>query len=591
MASSWLEPLAVEVHPLRRFLITSSLTLMLGAVLPARAELVVEDTIWGVDGCACEYNGQFELISIRLRNSGQQPLVGELSLTSGTLLGKPRPPRYIQPLHLSPGSTRWVQFTVGEAVFGQGKMWTLALARDGLDLSQRLQVPAPADSRQRAIWIQPSDDNFAKQLPGTTPFPEVLFPRSIVTLGRIDRIVLDRSPDWNAAQVGALHDYVRAGGELHLLRTDEAVYPQLPSPFKDVPGEPGREAYGAGWIIRHAVSRREVEPDHFASWSKNLGSRYPIVSNMDDSLVIGVSQEARPRPNEFGIGLAALVLIWVLGPGHFIFARKRDRPLLSRVYFWAALVVGSLLFLWLGLIGGRAAPGTQVVSYALVLQEDRVELRQWGCLSVLTGGEYRLTSHSPGVVVAPALPPSYLPNLDPLMSQVEQAWEADLWHFSIPMPILSFTPFLAHGVCEVETPRIEPLGPWTGNGTRFRIGGLPAAPRQSQIWIVAGDRIHALHADEQLPGEYVTRPATSFDYPSTTSKFERRTKPQSDKGLAEALMAYGLTLNRRSGLVSPADLLDVFVYTAAPPQWTKFSSLPGHAGKLLYHFRLPIEGL
>src|SRR5688572_8375919 len=93
------------LHPILRFAFACLL------LLAAQGEaLEVRESRWGFDGKAVP--GRFNILSIRLFETGPKPFDGEISLVEtrgvGQVVGAP----HAQVTYLTPGTERWVQFVV-----------------------------------------------------------------------------------------------------------------------------------------------------------------------------------------------------------------------------------------------------------------------------------------------------------------------------------------------------------------------------------------------------------------------------------------------------------------------------------------------
>lgn len=424
--------------------------------------LELKEMRWGFDGRVVA--GRLNIFSVRLAQPGNKPFDGELILreTRGPQsVGAP----LVQPLYLTPGTERWVQFTV---LISMEADWLLEWGR-GSKESAKIDAPklaAPAT----VLLLETSSTVIAETRIRT--FPEDLFPTSVSATAALDAVVLDHLPRWEAPRREAFMDWIRRGGIVHLIRGGSTL-PAFEGDLAPLNTTGMRERFGAGWILRHDVSRAECT----AEFLKQAG--FPmrglktdnsiVIYDFDQALFRGLAGLTRPEIAWWLIYLLTLAYLGIIGPFHYRWSKLFDWRI-SLAILGGTVCVFAIAFL---VAGRRGAGETQVAnsaSIAYALGDRRYDVIQWSSAFVTEGDLYKLT-HS-----APANFYSASSDIERVNGQILNGREG---YFEVDIPLYSSRPFMHCGVMRGDDTSVDVLQ-WDKDGITLRPG--KDFPRADEIW-------------------------------------------------------------------------------------------------------------
>jgi hypothetical protein len=543
----------------------------------AASALEIREKRWGFDGRVRP--NTFNLLSVFVANPDARNFDGQLVLEDRHGLDKPVGVPFVQPVFLSPGTQRWVQFHV--FVMQAGGDWVLRWGKGARDQEKfdGAQFAAPA----RVLLIDP-ESPFAAA-PGMRTFPEDLFPTTVAATDALDSVVCDHAPRWEGARREAFLDWLRRGGTVHLIQGADGQFPQFPEPLALLNTTDERTRIGAGIVARHAVARSQMTEQYLA----DHGFRAPelktgqkvTIYNLDGQLLQKLAAVTKPRIAWWLIWLLAAGYLVCIGPMHYRWS-KRMRWTFS-IALLVALVAGfSAAFAYAGRRGASEKQQLNTLAIARSLGDGRYDVMQWASVFVTRGSLYKITHASPS-------------NLYSTATEFESvngvAVNARDGHLDVDIPLYSTRPFVHRGVLAGDRTEME-VAVWKSD--RFNdLEALELAPapgfpeKVMQLWVQKEDRFHELKkagerwvlADERakdssgfFPDDYfykvLRQPGPAFvRFGPGDDPDSREDRWREDAGrllIARALGNVDGLQNKITRQPLPPDRLRVFIYAPIP---------------------------
>ena len=367
--------------------------LLIAALWPVAARaggLAVAQYVWGFDGRAVP--GRVNLLSVEVSNATSRPVEQRLRLHRSFHLGGRLGAPLEQPCYLSPGATRWVQFY--PYVQSADDAWSLEW---GMGLGARVALKEPKLGPPTRVLLQDPENPLTRSRLAT--FPDNLWPPTVAATDGLHSAVLDHVPRWEPARRGAFLDWLRRGGQLHVLHGVNGRYPAFRDELAVLNAPLDRFRVGAGLVVRHPRQRRDVTNDVLRSQGFPLPSlkenREGSIHSPDGDLLQALTGASRPRHSWALIYLTALAYIGVLGIYHYFYARgQRDWRRTLGVFF-ATVAVCSLLLGFIGKRGQGEAAAVHSIAYARHLGGDSYDVTQWHNVFVTRGAVYAVTHDAP----------------------------------------------------------------------------------------------------------------------------------------------------------------------------------------------------
>jgi len=350
--------------------------------------LEVRETVWGFD--ARVMPGRMNLVSVRLANPGRANFDEVLKLRESSGVGGSNGAPYVQPVFLSPGAERWVQFTV--FIVSGYEQFALEWERGG-----RAQLLQPALGPPARVILSDAGSAFTASSQ-VRSFSDALFPTTVAAMDGLDALALDYVPRWEAARRTALVDWVRRGGLLLVLPGADGKVPQFTEQLSVLNGAGDSARVGAGRVVRVAVPRRELTEKTFVE----AGGPAPEIKqpkavtiyNLETTIFQRLATLTRPEIRWGLINWLSLLYVVLIGPGQFYLGRKIDYRV-SIAAFLGCVAVFAGLFAVVGRRGSGEAQTVHSLSIARALEPGRHDVTQWLSAFVTRGAEYALTHRAP----------------------------------------------------------------------------------------------------------------------------------------------------------------------------------------------------
>ncbi|QDT37339.1 hypothetical protein [Stratiformator vulcanicus] len=373
----------------------------------ADPQLKVVDKIWGFNtrGRLQAVPNRFQPVSIRLQNTGTSAFDGEVALYRTNLSGQQIGAKLIRQIYLSPGAERWVQFYVF-ALSGQER-WALSWP-DG----QATFGPID-DVRTSVAFLTPSDLGDGFGLFGMV-FPARLFPNDVAACESLRVAILDHMPArWDERQRQAFLDWIRLGGEVHVLQGPDGEHPVFPGELSELNLPVSKSRIGAGVIYRHDKtaqvlnSRSWIEENLATSelteqeetWrikeEQESDQRYSPHSFDDFNATSGVLANLKDmiRP-EFNWGLIVLMsfaYLAVIFPGCFLMGKERRDYRHTFGVLLGAVAIFGFGFFMVGRRGYDEQTSVRSLVVAEAMGDGEFVATQWSNVFVTFGGDYDIT--------------------------------------------------------------------------------------------------------------------------------------------------------------------------------------------------------
>ena len=447
--------------------------------------LEVEQTLWGFDGRTVP--DRFNPLSVLVTNSGNLAFDGALTLSSEEGGPGARGAQYVQPIFLAPHTSRWVQFYVqtGNSVGRYGLHWGRG-AKEWTEVDESVRSGPPA-----CVWLRDLDNPLTAGA-SLKSFPDQLFPTTAAGAEGLDAVVLDHLPNWEPARREAFRDWVKLGGTVHLLPGADGTLPIFGGDMRELDGKEEVTAVGAGRVVHHATSAREMSEKYLAAHgypARTLeNTKTPIVYDLQGSFFRDLSSLTRPKVSWSLINILMIAYVAVIGPIHNYYRRRLDYRISILVFLGCVVVFGVAL----GITGRRGYGESQTVhslSVARSFGGGRVDVTQWISAFATSGDRYMLTHRAPANLYA----------TDRLAEMGSGfIFNGKDGHMLLDIPLYSARAFLHRAIMTADDTSVT-VEKWESNAgamhdLRLRVGpGFPKGP--GPMYAIFGGKLYemALH--------------------------------------------------------------------------------------------------
>lgn len=392
--------------------VTSSVTL---AQQP-KAKLKVREVVWGFDGKVLP--NSFNPVSILLDNQGEEAFDGVITLRARQGLSYAGA-RLVSEAYVQPRGERWVQFTPYVPTDSQFP-WQLSWRGGSAELQ-------PAKAGRDAFIMLVSRSGLSTGSRGLRNFDEEVFPATVAATAPLGSVVLDHVPRWEQPRRQAFSDWLRRGGNLHLLLTDDDTYPQFSDELAMLNNPAKTQSYGAGVVFRHRLTRGQIRRG-FEKQARAMEDAFRGIpeKDSDEALAESIQQSqdlsyggfdsfgwdassslhshlvemTRPDHQWALIYLMSVVYILMIFPGCYLLGRKRFHYLAVYGAILGTAAIFSVLFLFIGQRGYGERTSVNSVAMAVHLDDDHFDVMQWGNAFVTSGGTYEIRHSGNGRVYA-----------------------------------------------------------------------------------------------------------------------------------------------------------------------------------------------
>jgi hypothetical protein len=449
--------LSVRVRRLRQRA-PGFLVLLIGALcLPTPAgALEIQQTHWGFDGQVVA--NRFNLLSLLVANSSSEPFDGRLQLQK-SVARLPVDAPLVETVYLAPYSSRWVQFHP-YAKF-DWEEWTVSW---GPAAAGSFSLTHPRQGKPACVLIEEAGALEAGGA-GLRRFPENLFPAHLTAMDGLASVVLDHAPHWEEGRQRAFLDWVKNGGQVHLLRDQQGRYPRFTGELQELNAALPRSRLGCGVIQHHERDRRAVDlfyveqilvPGRDPAEAVTAASAAPAIApavnddplfngawELDDSLLTALKKMSRPAHRWIVIHLLSLAYLALVYPGCYLIARRYKGD--YRVVFGALLGIVAVFSLALLVVGRRGydeRTALYSVAIARLTPKGDFDVAQWSNAFAVDGGDYTFSHPGRGRIY------STCQDEEPVRGELVAGASA---HFTADMPPFSSRAFGHRSVLDRAT--------------------------------------------------------------------------------------------------------------------------------------------
>ncbi|MCB1094664.1 MAG: hypothetical protein KDN22_03700 [Verrucomicrobiae bacterium] len=345
---------------------------------------------WGFDGRVVP--DQFNLLTVVVRNLDKKPFDGVVTLERTQGIGKIGGTE-VKECYLEPGNSRILQFYPRVTGLSQ---WQL---RDGVG---HAEIDPPTEGLPAIVRLVDSEDplRLSKALKA---FPHQYFPTSICGTTGLFAAVTDYSPAFAPAQKVAFVEWLLAGGRLHVFLSPDDQFPDFDDPRLEMTGpqlavgKSFKQKIGNGTVTWH---RRTIANLTTAEASAVEPTRLPLdernyYGSIDTTIFHDLQDLTRLDIAWPVVYLSAITYIILLGPGHYLWMRRRPRDYrMVLVVLGATIALFAALFAYIGRRGYGEKTQASTVSLARHIDGTRYDVTSWGNVFVTKGDDYKLLHSS-----------------------------------------------------------------------------------------------------------------------------------------------------------------------------------------------------
>ena len=412
------------LSPLRSLIAALAVLAVCGSNASAQ-KLKIAEVVWGFDGRVTP--NEFNQVSVLLDNQGDEPFDGPLRLTqkrgTGQTVGAVlQVDRYIAPLGRS-----WAHFVPYCGSDPNNGDWSLSWKGGSGNLPK-------VQAGQAAIVLLVTSDGLGSTAKGIKHFDESNFPKSVTATRGLRTVVLDHVPRWQAAQRQAFADWVRLGGQLHLLKSEEDEFPEFSEELAILngPAVTRPQPVGAGVVYRYNIQSSDLRSGtRFPETARANEDAYRLIEaegsdkaletrtierraqasegyystieygwDVADRAHSSLKEITQPDHNWALIFFLAIIYILAIFPGCYLISKKRVHYLVTYGAILGAALFFSLVFLFVGRRGYGEQTEVNAVAIAQKIDGDRWDVMQWSNVFVTTGDRFELAHNGNGSVYA-----------------------------------------------------------------------------------------------------------------------------------------------------------------------------------------------
>ena len=566
---------------------------MLFAALSASA-LEVREVRWGFDGQVVP--GRFNVLSVLVQNPSPAPFDGTLKLWKTRGLEQRVGAIFNAPCYVTPTASRWVQFYV--YIDNSFDEWRLEWGR-GPDARQELTAPKMGP-QAKVLLIDPGAP--LRTAGAFRQFPEELFPSTVAATDGLDTVLLDHSPRWEPAKRQAFLDWLRAGGKLHLAKNADGRDPVFSDELSVLNSPLERQRIGAGLVVRHAVTAREIRPQDLGQEEVSVENPKPAesaapVSQTTESLFRTLAGLSQPRHQWGLIYLLAIVYLAVIGPGQLLAGRRLADYRVRIGLLLATIACFAWIFPLVGRGGQREASVVHTLSYARAIDGDRYDVTQWINVFAARGAHYTISHQAQHNLYSTGA------DYEPVNGSIQSGKDGK---FFVDIPIFSRRAFLHQApmngpkisvkIASVESP--DAAHPWL-------LSIAPEFGKQIlESWAVQGDRLFRLERKEdhleisgEEPLDSLLSPNNLLQYQPYMDETQLKNAEGEFRKMVKPLIAWSLGAAEKTSADKPAfrardGRIQLFIFARSPETFGITGPQFGREiGYVLYHLDLFSPGL
>src|SRR5262249_36550990 len=195
---------------------------------------------------------RFNVLSLLIDNPGAAPFEGTVTLRK-IQMGQQVDAVIVEPVYLSPFSSRWVQFY--PYVKSEYEGWEVSWGKGRTEN----YTPTQARSGKRAVVLLDDPDSIPQSAGAVKRLPENLFPPHVTATDCLAAVIIDHSPRWDPARQKSFLEWIKRGGRVCILRNPDGKFPELSGELQLLNDRPEKLRLGSGSVFREERTRRQVD--------------------------------------------------------------------------------------------------------------------------------------------------------------------------------------------------------------------------------------------------------------------------------------------------------------------------------------------
>ena len=464
---------ALLAAPPRQLQALPGLAVLLLAVccLPATAQAIdVRQAHWGFDGQVVPQ--RFNMISVLIDNSAANAFEGTLTLRK-VAGGKQVDAKIVEPLYLSPYSSRWVQFY--PYIKSDQDQWEISWGSKAATSFTLSNVRAG----KPAVILLDDPDAIPQSAGAIRRLADNLFPPYVTATDGLAAIILDHVPRWDPARQKSFLEWLKRGGRVYVLQSSEGKFPEFAGELQVLSTAVEKRRVGSGHVYhvertrrmldqhfiedvigaridpgRNAASEagltdpvRPADPPGAASATLASYGIFNVNWDPEEKLLTDLKKMSLPEHNWLLIHLLAWIYLWLIFPGSLTLGRKHGGDFrVTFGFLLGTVVVFSLAFLFVGRRGYNEATVLNSVAIARQQVPGFFDVTQWSNGFAVEGGDYLFTHAGTGRIY------SSCQDQEMVRDEIQNGPEA---HFLADLPPYSSWVFSHRGVFELQAIDVE----------------------------------------------------------------------------------------------------------------------------------------
>ena len=398
-------------------------------------KLKISQVVWGFDGRVTP--NQFNPVSILVDNPSDEAFEGRISIRQSSGTGQAVGASFVENgVYIQALGRRWLQFVPYVGTNPDNDEWKLRWERKVSDLAVAIRplrgdelLPA-VKSGQDAFVALSGTGGLTTGRKGVRNFDEAIFPTAATATHGLRSVVLDHVPRWEQPRRQAFADWLRLGGQLHLLKSEDGDYPKFTEELAILNGPQAQQRVGSGVIFRYDMQATALDST-FPKRARTLENAFLQVpeAGADEALERAIEQRradvemgrtssleygwdvaertqnsliemTQPDHNWLLIYVLAILYILIIFPGCYLVGKRRAHYLVTYGAILGAATLFSLAFLYVGQRGYGEQAKVNAVAIAKKIDGDRWDVIQWSNVFVTSGDTYSLAHSGEGMVYA-----------------------------------------------------------------------------------------------------------------------------------------------------------------------------------------------
>lgn len=490
---------------------------LLACVLFAREVRAVDvkQAVWGFDGQVVLQ--RFNVLSLLVDNPGATPFEGQIALKK-VAMGQQVDALVVEPLYLSPFSSRWVQFY--PYVKSEYESWEVSWGKGRTEN----YLPPQARAGKLAVVLLDDPDAIPQSAGAVKRLPENLFPPYVTATDCLAAVILDHSPRWDPARQRSFLEWIRRGGRACILHSPEGKFPEFAGELASLNAGPGNLRIGSGTVFRDERTRRQIDkpfveqvvaaglatgivgeeavpvsievpptadPDSLAPGGMFFSAHTWAV---EGTLLTHLKNMTNPSHSWKLILFLGLVYLGAVFPGCYAVGQR-----FAGDYRWTfgfllgTIALFSMAFFFIGRRGYKERTAVHSVALARQVSPGSFDVTQWSNAFVVDGGDYSFTHEGAARIY------SSCQDEEKVLGEIRNGPDA---HFMADMPPFSSRTFSHRALVQAQPIDVEVAHLL---GTQGTLSESPSLMNATKSAVPRPDRNLVgltLHKGKNFPGEY-----------------------------------------------------------------------------------------